>query len=107
MFVSDAAIHFLKAYAQEIGFDSCKEVVVHPGRTVLILTYLGQSPQKPAILLNSHTDVVPADYVSAVLSCAWFRQPCSCLASRAAGSAIPSKASDTKTATSTAVVSKT
>ena len=64
---SDSAIKFLKAYSEEIGFDSYKEVTVHPGRVVVIMTYLGLSPDKPSILLNSHTDVVPADYVSDVL----------------------------------------
>lgn len=54
---------FIREYAKEIGFDSYKEVEVHPNRIVCILTYFGKSPEKPSILLNSHYDVVPCDYV--------------------------------------------
>ena len=28
------------------------------------MSYYGKSPEKPSILLNSHTDVVPADQVN-------------------------------------------
>ncbi|CAF0871263.1 unnamed protein product [Brachionus calyciflorus] len=56
-----SAIRFIKNYAEEIGFDSYKEVEVHPNRIVCILSYYGTQPEKQSILLNSHTDVVPAD----------------------------------------------
>ena len=36
---------------------------VHPGRVVCILSYYGTHPEKTSVLLNSHTDVVPADPV--------------------------------------------
>ena len=52
---------FIREYAKEIGFDSYKEIEVHPGRIVCLMTYLGKNPEKPAILLNSHYDVVPCD----------------------------------------------
>ncbi|RNA41112.1 aminoacylase-1, partial [Brachionus plicatilis] len=57
----ESAIKFIKKCAEEIGFDSYKEVEVCPKRIVCVLTYLGTEPKKQSILLNSHTDVVPAD----------------------------------------------
>ncbi|KAK3103076.1 hypothetical protein FSP39_016275 [Pinctada imbricata] len=54
----DGAIVFLQRMAAEIGLP-CKAVEVHPGRVVLIMTWLGEDPSLPTILLNSHTDVVP------------------------------------------------
>ena len=60
----EGAVKFIREYAKEIGFDSYKEVEVHPNRIVCILTYLGKSPEKPTLLLNSHYDVVPCDEVS-------------------------------------------
>lgn len=55
------AVAFLRSYANEIGVDSCKEVEVLPGRVVVLMTYLGECPDLPSVLLNSHTDVVPVD----------------------------------------------
>ena len=57
----DAALKFLKKYCEEVGFDSYLELEVAPNRKVCVMTYLGKCPDKPSILLNSHTDVVPAD----------------------------------------------
>jgi len=34
----------------------------HPDRPILVATWTGQDPSLPSILLNSHTDVVPAEY---------------------------------------------
>lgn len=62
--LADSAVKFIKSYAQEIGFDSYREVEVAPNRIVCLMTYLGKSPEKASILLNSHTDVVPADDVN-------------------------------------------
>ena len=59
----DTALKFLKQYSFEIGFDSYKELEVCPGRKVCFMSYIGKNPDKPSILLNSHTDVVPADQV--------------------------------------------
>lgn len=56
-----SAVKFLKAYAEEIGVDSYKEIEVCPGRIVTLMSYYGSEPEKPSILLNSHTDVVPVD----------------------------------------------
>jgi len=53
-----AATKFLQSQAESIGLQfSCTECT--PGKPVLVLTWPGSSPQLPAILLNSHTDVVP------------------------------------------------
>lgn len=57
----DGCVKFLKTYANEIGVDSYKEIEVCPGRIVVLMTYLGTKPEKPSVLLNSHTDVVPVD----------------------------------------------
>jgi aminoacylase len=59
----DSAVAFLKKYAAEVGFDSFKEIEVAPNRTVCLMTYNGAKPELQSILLNSHTDVVPADQV--------------------------------------------
>jgi aminoacylase len=59
-----SAVKFLSEYAREIGFDSYKEIEVSPGRTVCLMIYNGTEPDKPSILLNSHTDVVPVDQVN-------------------------------------------
>lgn len=56
-----SAIKFLKSYASEIGVDHYQEIEVHPGRIVVLMSYYGTCPEKPSILLNSHTDVVPVD----------------------------------------------
>ena len=61
--VKEGAVKFIREYANEVGFDSYKEIEVSPKRVVCILTYLGTSPEKPSILLNSHYDVVPCDDV--------------------------------------------
>ncbi len=54
----------MRNYSAEIGFDSYQEVEVVPNRIVCIMSYNGTQPEKQSILLNSHTDVVPADMVS-------------------------------------------
>ena len=62
-----SAMRFLNEYAREVGFDNYQQVEVHPGKTVLIFSYYGRSPDKKSILLNSHTDVVPVDKVREIL----------------------------------------
>ncbi|XP_060554792.1 aminoacylase-1-like [Ruditapes philippinarum] len=54
----DGAIAFLQRQADEIGL-SFSTVEVHPGKKVVIITWEGEDPTLPTILLNSHTDVVP------------------------------------------------
>lgn len=57
----DSAIKFLRNYSNDVGFDTYRELEVSPNRIVCIMSYLGTNPEKKSILLNSHTDVVPAD----------------------------------------------
>ncbi|XP_078595531.1 aminoacylase-1-like [Branchiostoma floridae x Branchiostoma japonicum] len=52
------AVVFLQHYADELGLPS-KVIEVHPGKPVVLMTWEGQDPTLPTILLNSHTDVVP------------------------------------------------
>jgi hypothetical protein len=53
----------VRQYSAEIGFDSYREIEVMSGKTICLMSYYGNGPQKQSILLNSHTDVVPADQV--------------------------------------------
>ncbi|XP_030855958.1 aminoacylase-1-like [Strongylocentrotus purpuratus] len=53
------AIEFLKEMAGEMGLPvQCIEV--HPGKTIVIITWEGTDPTLKSIILNSHIDVVPA-----------------------------------------------
>ncbi|XP_068632984.1 aminoacylase-1-like [Battus philenor] len=54
----DECVNFLKRQANEIGLEfQIYEVV--PLKPIVVLTWLGQEPNLPSILLNSHMDVVP------------------------------------------------
>lgn len=54
----DGAISFLKRMAGEMGLPvQCVEV--HPGKTIVIITWEGTDPTLKSIVLNSHMDVVP------------------------------------------------
>lgn len=54
----DGAVKFLKKMADQLGLPyqvhECK-----PRKPVFVMTWQGTNPSLPAILLNSHTDVVP------------------------------------------------
>eukprot|EP01112_Ceratiomyxa_fruticulosa_P009736 TRINITY_DN2551_c0_g1_i2.p1 TRINITY_DN2551_c0_g1~~TRINITY_DN2551_c0_g1_i2.p1 ORF type:complete len:426 (+),score=98.35 TRINITY_DN2551_c0_g1_i2:60-1280(+) len=52
------AAEFLKDYAKELNL-KC-QIAGKPAKPVVILTWEGLNPALPTILLNSHTDVVPA-----------------------------------------------
>lgn len=54
------ALNFLKKNAKADGF-AYQEVDLPSGRTVAIITYLGSDITLPALLLNHHMDVVPAE----------------------------------------------
>lgn len=56
----DAAITFLKRHAQQDGFDT-HEVSLASGKKVLVITFKGADSSLPALVLNHHMDVVPAD----------------------------------------------
>jgi aminoacylase len=52
------AIQFLKQYAEEYGFKYDTFEVV-PGKPFFMIKHEGEDPSLPAVLLNSHMDVVP------------------------------------------------
>ncbi|KAI4503616.1 hypothetical protein M0802_001019 [Mischocyttarus mexicanus] len=54
----DACVEFLHKQAKSLDLP-VKVYHVHPGKPIVVLTWLGTEPTKPAILLNSHMDVVP------------------------------------------------
>ncbi|XP_067907457.1 aminoacylase-1-like [Heterodontus francisci] len=54
----DGAIEFLEKLSVELDLP-CKKVEIHPGRTIVIVSWEGTDPKLKSILLNSHMDVVP------------------------------------------------
>lgn len=56
----DAAISFLKKHAQKDGFE-CQEVLLPLGKKVLVISFKGKDSLLPALALNHHMDVVPAN----------------------------------------------
>ncbi|KAF9168677.1 adenylate cyclase [Actinomortierella ambigua] len=54
----DTCTKFLIQQAEEIGMP-WKVVETVPGKPTVIMTFEGQDPSLPTLLLNSHTDVVP------------------------------------------------
>ncbi|XP_050428200.1 aminoacylase-1-like [Adelges cooleyi] len=51
-------VEFLLRQAQSLGLPSNIYYIV-PGKPIIIITWIGQKPDLPSILLNSHMDVVP------------------------------------------------
>ncbi|XP_041982810.1 aminoacylase-1A-like [Aricia agestis] len=51
-------VSFFKKHADELGL-SFKVIELVPKKPIVVLTWAGQEPQLPSILLNSHMDVVP------------------------------------------------
>ncbi|XP_045604702.1 aminoacylase-1 [Procambarus clarkii] len=49
---------FLEEQAKELDAD-CQVIECVPGKPIVVMTLLGQNPNLPSLLLNSHTDVVP------------------------------------------------
>lgn len=56
----EECVTFLKAQAESIGLE-CKVIQLKPNRPVVIMKWTGMKPDLPAICLNSHMDVVPAE----------------------------------------------
>lgn len=58
IFSLDECINFLKNQCKEIGltFDIYNIV---PNKPIVFASWIGQQPELPSILLNSHMDVVP------------------------------------------------
>ncbi|XP_054288304.1 aminoacylase-1-like [Macrosteles quadrilineatus] len=55
----DECVEFIKRQARELGLLWMVHSCV-PGHPVVIVTWTGQQPELPSLLLNSHMDVVPA-----------------------------------------------
>ncbi len=55
----DKALSFLKKHALADGF-TYQEVSLPSGNTAAIISFIGTSPELPALALNHHMDVVPA-----------------------------------------------
>lgn len=53
-----SCLTFLERQATELGLP-IKAIEAYPGKPNIIMTFEGRDPSLPAILLNSHTDVVP------------------------------------------------
>ncbi|XP_008181414.1 aminoacylase-1-like isoform X1 [Acyrthosiphon pisum] len=51
-------VEFLLRQAQSLNLPS-NIYYMAPGKPIVVITWLGQKPELPSILLNSHTDVVP------------------------------------------------
>ncbi|CAH1738309.1 aminoacylase-1-like isoform X2 [Aphis gossypii] len=51
-------VEFLLRQAQSLNLPS-NIYYMAPGKPIVIITWVGQKPELPSILLNSHTDVVP------------------------------------------------
>ncbi|XP_065214153.1 aminoacylase-1A [Planococcus citri] len=54
----DECVKFLRSLAEEIGLP-VEIIEICAGKPIIIITWLGQNPELPSILLNSHMDVVP------------------------------------------------
>lgn len=64
--VTDDCVAFLQKQAKSLDLP-IKVYQVHPGKPIVVLTWIGTQPSEPAILLNSHMDVVPVFEVSILL----------------------------------------
>lgn len=61
--ISDECVKFLKKQAASLDL-SVKLYEVVPKKPIVVLTWVGTDASLPAILLNSHMDVVPVFEVS-------------------------------------------
>jgi len=63
IYFSDGCIEFLKKQAKGLELPVQIFTVVS-GKPIVVLTWQGLEPSQPAVLLNSHMDVVPVFPVS-------------------------------------------
>ncbi|KAK7068528.1 adenylate cyclase [Halocaridina rubra] len=54
-----SSTQFLQEQAKELGAE-CQIIECVPDKPIVLMTILGKDPNLPSLLLNSHTDVVPA-----------------------------------------------
>lgn len=55
-------VRFLRKQANVLNL-AIKVITLVPEKPVVVLTWIGSHPELPAILLNSHMDVVPVSEV--------------------------------------------
>ncbi|CAK9818073.1 Acy1 [Anthophora quadrimaculata] len=55
----DDCVAFLQKQAKSLDLPTKVYNDIHPDKPIVVLTWVGTDPSKPAILLNSHMDVVP------------------------------------------------
>lgn len=55
-----AAAEFLRQQASEVGL-TYETLTFEAGKPLVLMTWLGSDPALPSVMLNSHTDVVPAE----------------------------------------------
>ena len=53
-----SCVEFLRRLAKEMNLTS-EVVEFEPGMPIVLMTWPGNEPDLPTVLLNSHTDVVP------------------------------------------------
>lgn len=58
LFPAGKCVEFLLRQAQSLNLPS-NIYYMAPGKPIIVITWLGQKPELPSILLNSHMDVVP------------------------------------------------
>lgn len=56
---ADECVHFLKRISTEIDLNFQVEYPASREKPIVILSWIGNDPEAPSILLNSHMDVVP------------------------------------------------
>lgn len=57
-FSTDHCVEFMKEQASTLNLP-IKIIEISPKKPIIIITWEGTEPEKPAILLNGHMDVVP------------------------------------------------
>jgi len=66
LFPEGKCVEFLLRQAQSLNLPS-NIYYMAPGKPIVIITWIGQKPELPSILLNSHTDVVPVYPVNIII----------------------------------------
>lgn len=62
----DKCVEFLLRQAQSLNLPS-HIYYMAPEKPIVVITWLGQKPELPSVLLNSHMDVVPVYPVNIIL----------------------------------------
>jgi aminoacylase len=57
-YVSDKCVTFLRRQAKDLDLP-IQVLEMAAGKPIVIITWLGEEPTLPSVMLNSHMDVVP------------------------------------------------